>query len=345
VLLAAAASAAQAQSDWRSVAVPYYTVPSFVQGQVRHWYAPRSKEFEQAAAVMALSVDAYCAAGTAGSQALATSRQAWREALLAWDRLSVVAVGPLVERRSAQRVDFAPVRPEQIARAIQRQPESEADMERLPNAAKGFGALEQLLWAPAGAAPACPYAARVATDIAREAAALAQAFSQASSAQAGGDTPDEAQLVTAMSEAVNQWIGAVEKLRMQGIERPLREAQDRRAKPAFARDTSGASAAERLARWQSLQALAVLPAPPAPQPGEGLVPLETYLRGKGLNPLADRLVRSAREAGDALRQAESGTPARLQAAARRLAALGSLVEAQVAPALDIRVGFSDADGD
>jgi predicted lipoprotein len=336
LLLGAGLPPAQAQTDWRAVAVPYYGIPAFMQGQLQFWYAPRAGEFEQAAAALARSVGAHCAGGP-----LAAARQDWRNALLAWSRLSGVAVGPLIERRSAQRVDYAPVRPEQIARAIASRPASEADLERLPNAAKGFGALEQLLWPPAaGGPPACPYAAQAAADIAREATALNSAF-----AQAGAGVQDEAAAVQAMSEAVNQWIGALERLRMQGIERPLREAQARRGRPVFARDASGTSAAERRVRWQGLQALAVLQDGPAPQPGAGLVPLETFLRGKGLNPLADRLVRSVREAGNALQAAEAGAPARLQAAARRLATLGALVEAEVAPALDIRVGFSDADGD
>lgn len=337
----AAAPPAPAQTDWQAVAVPYYTPQAFAAGQLAHWYAPQARDFEQAAVALARAVRAHCA----GDPPLA-ARQGWQQALLAWDRLSTVAAGALIERRSVQRVDFAPVRPEQISRAMGRtishptghQSANPIDMAQVANAAKGLGALEYLLWTPAAPAlPHCPYAEWVADDIGAEAAALARAFGQA------GEL-DEAQAVAMMNEAVNQWLGAVEKLRMQGIERPLREAQDRRlARPVFARQASGASAAERAARWQALEALAVRGSAGAPAPGGGLVPMETYLRGKGLNALADRLVRAVRAAAQALRGAES--PARLQAAARRLATLKSLVEAEVAPALDIRVGFTDADGD
>jgi predicted lipoprotein len=339
-------AAAQAQPDWRAVAVPYYSPRAFLQGQVEYWQAPRAHEFDQAAAALSVRVAAYCAVAQTDHGATGTpptaARQAWQHALLAWSRLSVVPTGPLIQRRSAQRVDYAPVRPEQIRRAIERHPAGAADMERQPSAAKGFGALEHLLWPPARhAAPPCPYAAQVAADIAREASTLALALRPE-----GAAAPDESAAVAAMSEAVNQWIGALEKLRLQGLERPLREAQARgSSRPVFARAASGASYAERSARWQGLQALAVLPAGPAPAPGAGLVPLETYLRGKGLNPLADRLVQQVRAADTALRAAATAAPARLQAAARSLAALGALVEAEVAPALDIRVGFSDADGD
>jgi hypothetical protein len=61
------------------------------------------------------------------------------------------------------------------------------------------------------------------------------------------------------------------------------------------------------------------------------VPLETYLRGKGLNPLADRLRSAVAEAGTGL---DSHAPAALQAASRRLAGLKALVEGEVAPAAD-----------
>lgn len=333
----AASPPAPAQADWQAVAVPYYTPQAFAAGQLAHWYAPQARDFEQAAAVLARAVRAHCA----GDPPLA-ARQGWQQALRAWARLSTVAAGALIKRRAVQRVDYAPVRPEQINRTIRRtlghQSAGPIDMEQVANAAKGLGALEYLLWTPASPAlPHCPYAEWVADDISAEAAALARAFAHA------GEL-DEPQAVAMMNEAVNQWLGAVEKLRMQGIERPLREAQDRRlTRPVFARQASGASAAERAARWQALAALAVQGSTGAPAPGGGLVPMETYLRGKGLNALANRLVRAVRAASQALQGADS--PARLQAAARRLAMLKSLVEAEVAPALDIRVGFTDADGD
>jgi hypothetical protein len=358
----------QAQADWRRVAVPAYTPPAFVQGLLKHGYAPRADEFVQAATRLADTLAQACAAGASARAA----RPAWRDALLAWVRLSAVAIGPLVERRSVRRIDFLPTRPEQIDAAIARQPQGEADMDRIGSAAKGFGALEWLLWSPAAPAtpPACLYAAQLAQEIAREAAALDAGFAAARDRER-----DENDVVAAMSEALNQWIGGLEQLRLQGIERPLHDARTRgRSRAAFARALSGASAAERAARWQTLRGLAVFAGRAAPaadeqlSPGRsedscapprgvgavpcgrgptynGLVPLETYLRGKGLNPLADRLRAAAAQAGAALEAAAGAEPARLTSAARRLAGLKTLVEAEVAPALDVRVGFSDADGD
>jgi len=333
--LAALTQAASAQSRWRTEAVPYYTPPAFMQGQLNGWYRPRAQAFAQTASTLATQVQAQCDGAPA-----AASRRAWTDALLAWDRLSAVAVGPLVERRSARRIDFAPTRPELIARAIERAPKDAAEMETIGSAAKGLPALEHLLWPAAPKDAACRYAVQVAADIAREAQALAAAFEARATAE-----PDDAQTVTAMNEAVNQWLGGIEQLRLQGLERPLAEARSRGTAPHFGRDASGASAAERGARWQALRALAVHDGQDAPAAEGALVPLEPYLRGKGLNPLADRLLAAVRRADRDLNAAVGNSAGPVRTAARSLATLRTLVEAEVAPALDIRLGFSDADGD
>jgi uncharacterized protein len=317
-----------AQTNWRQVAVPAYTPPAFVDGVLKFWYVPRAQAFAGAADGLVESLRTGC--GPA-------AQSAWRKTLQAWVLLGTVAIGPLVERRSARRIDFSPTRPELIRRAITTAPDGEAAMERIGSAAKGLPALEWLLWS-ASTPEACRYALQVALDINREAQALRQAFIALRDREI-----DDAAVVATMSEAVNQWIGGLEQLRLQGIERPLHDARSRGlAKPRFARDLSGTSALERESRWQALRALAVFDAPTAPAAGEGLVPLETYLRGKGLNPLADRLRASALQAGGGL---GTTAPARLQDSARRLAALKTLAETEVAPALDVRLGFSDADGD
>lgn len=329
--VAALPFAAQAQTNWRQVAVPAYTPPAFVDGALKFWFVPRADEFAAAAQRLATTLRDGC--GPA-------ARAAWREALLAWVQLSAVAAGPLIERRSARRIDFQPTRPASIEKAIDERPRGEAAFERVGSAAKGFAALEWLLWDRAApkSADACAYAHEVALDIGREAQALQQAFV----AQRDRERDEDA-VVALMSEVVNQWIGGIEQLRLQGIERPLHEARSRgRTAPALPRAAGGAAAAEREARWTALRTLARFDAAAAPAAGEGLVPLETYLRGKGLNPLADRLRTAVAEAGTGL-----GSDARsaLEAASRRLAGLKTLVEGEVAPALDVHVGFSDADGD
>ncbi|WP_341892474.1 imelysin family protein [Variovorax sp. YR752] len=319
---------AVAQSDWRRVAVPVYGPQDLVRGVIVHAHLPRAQAFAAAAAALVEALRSGCGA---------PARERWREAMLAWSGLNAVAIGPLLQRRSVRRIDFQPARPALIEQAIVRAPQNEADMERIGSAAKGFGALEALLWRPTADAAACAYALQVALDIQREADALAAGFA------ALREADDEA-LTALFPEVLNQWIGGLEQLRLQGIERPLIEARHRGRAVAFPRGLSGSDAAERAARWSSLRALAVFEGGTVPAPGAGLVPWETFLRGRGLNPLADRLRRSALQADAALRAAGAATPP-LRTASRRLAELKTLAEAELAPAVDVRVGFSDADGD
>ena len=83
-------------------------------------------------------------------------------------------------------------------------------------------------------------------------------------------------------------------------------------------------------------------------PGQALVPLETYLRGRGLNPLADQFAKTTQAidaAFAALGKAGKNNGTQVQQAARALSALKRLAEAEIAPALQVSIGFSDADGD
>ena len=78
------------------------------------------------------------------------------------------------------------------------------------------------------------------------------------------------------------------------------------------------------------------------------MPLETYLRGRGLNPLADQLAKTTRDidtAFAALGKAGKNNGTQVQQVARALSALKRLAEAEIAPALQVSIGFSDADGD
>ena len=341
-------SGARAQADWRRNAVPVVTLQAWADGLWRHHALPRALAFEAAAQALQNRLQARADAGVdaaaaAGAAAADPARQAWRQALRAWAALGAVALGPLAARRSARRIDFAPTRPALVLRALQRVAAGGAvPADEIGGPAKGLGALEWLLWSPE--APQTPaarrYAVFAAADITAEAQALVQAFEQ-------GLPPAPDDGAAAAAEALNQWIGGLEALRLAGFEKLLAELRQR-GPAALSRALSGAAALERQARWHSLQALAVFA--PGAVPGVGLVPLETLLRGRGLNPLADRLVQAGAAAGAAVDAAgaDASGPAgaaALQRAARALATLKHLAEADLAPALDVAVGFSDADGD
>lgn len=322
------------------VAVPYYTPPTYAQGLQRDWLQARSADFAEAATRLVAAVGTLCGADAAAADpALREARTRWAATTQAWDRLSTVAIGPVLQRRSTRQIDFSPTRPEQIERTIAALPADAAAMDRVGSSAKGLPALEWLLWArPVRAMPsdlpACRYAGLVAQDIAREAEALRQA--------AATELDEEATL----AEALNQWTGAIEALRWRHLERPLKSRGGGRDAPAFPRSASGQTAGSWAAQWQALRRFAVLPGGATPpQPGAGLVSFETYLRGLGLNPLADALAGDVARTDAAMQRLKPGDARSVQAAAGALAALKRRVEAEVAPALKVSIGFSDADGD
>lgn len=339
--------AAVAQTVPANVAVPFYTPPAFVQGAYRFWYAPRAQAFAAEAAGLPAAIQHLCAGEGDAAQALQSARGRWRSAALAWDTLSAAAVGPLLQRRSARQIDFSPTRPELIERAIRAAPIDARAMERVGTPAKGFPALEWLLWTRpvAPGTPACSYAVLVAREIEGEAQALAQAFDQlAQRAWAA----DETAAVAAMGELLNQWVGGLQRMRWDDMEKPLRRAQTSGARgslPAYPRAASGSTRRSWASRWQALRTLAAAQGNDVPLPGAGLVPLETYLRGRGLNPLANRLAAATAHATGRIQAANPAQPNRTLAAAQSLATLKRLAEAEVAPALEVQIGFSDSDGD
>ncbi len=344
------APVAHAQSQWRQDAVPFYDTTHALHGLYAHWGQPRSADFAQVSQALPAALRALCAAPAAQPEAaLGDARTAWQKAMLAWESLSAVAVGPVVSRRAQRQIDFAPTRPQLIERAIKTQPQGAKAFERVGTPAKGLPALEWLLWTQPvrPASPACSYAVEVALDVEREALALQAAFKEASTTDWGAEDEQE-RSTQAMGEFINQWVGGIERLRWAHMEKPLRAAQGTRA-PDYPRAASALTAEAWTAEWSTLRTLAVLPAEAAvPAPGQALVPLETYLRGRGLNPLADRLVKTTQDidsAFSALTRAGQNNGTQVQQVAKALSALKRLAEAEIAPALQVSIGFSDADGD
>lgn len=350
-LALAGSATVQAQTDWQHAAVPYYDTVQVLQGLYGHGALPRAQAFERAALALAPAIDTLCTASTpaTGRTALAGARTQWQEAMQAWEALSALAIGPVIARRSLRSIDFAPTRPALIARAIQTQPQGAKAFERVGTPAKGLPALEWLLWtSPATPhSPACSYAQEVALDVVREASALQAAYAQAATTTWGAEDEQE-RSTQAMGEFVNQWVGGIERLRWAHMEKPLRAAQGQRA-PAYPRAASGQTLAAWSAAWAALRSATVLPdGASAPAPGTALVPLETQLRGLGLNPLADRLRQATEQVDTALAQllqAGVNQPAAIERTSSALAALKFLGESEVAPALQVSIGFSDADGD
>ena len=341
-----------AAPTWQREAVPFYDTVHALQGIYGHWGLPRAQAFDRSAQALTNAMAAMCSGNAdtnASKAALESARNAWLDATRAWEELSAIAIGPVIARRTQRAIDFAPTRPALIAKAIQAQPQGAKAFERIGTPAKGLPALEWLLWTrPAQpGTPACSYAHEVALDVAREATAVAADFARTAASDWGAEEQQE-QSTQAMSEFVNQWVGGIERLRWAHMEKPLRAAQGSKP-PEYPRSASQDTLAAWAATWKGLSTVTQQSTQaPTPTPGEALVPLETYLRGKGLNPLADKLHQAAQKVDASMAQVQKagvkGKPA-IQQAARDLAALKFLAESEVAPALQVSIGFSDADGD
>lgn len=300
----------------------------------------------------------------------------WQHTMVAWEALSTPAVGPVVLRRSQRQIDFWPTRPELISKALAKAPQTLADMERVGTLAKGLPAMELLLaqWQPMapgrvrggdGRAPqpgkpmpaaTCHYLSLLAQGIALEATEL-QAELDIWATKDWPDAPEAT--LAAMAEWVNQWLAGAERLRWAHLEKPIKANQTlgnaMKGKPVlFARIGHQANLAGWHAQWHSLLAQARLTPEQAsspPVPGQALVPIEALLLGKGQIALAQRWAQALDQVTvrmDKLKPTAGSHAAdqrELLALAQSLKTVTVLFQNDIASALDIPLGFSDADGD
>jgi len=329
---------ASAQTDWRQVAVPIYGAQAYAQGEAM-FLAQRAQRFATQAQTLAETMTRYCAGEPAVG--LPQARKQWARSVDAWDALAAYPTGPLIERRSARHIDF-PLREPNLQRAIATAPATLEDLDSIGAPARGFGALEWLLWGEAAqpTPPACSYAVLLARQIEGEARALDIAAQTRSEA-----TPEDEEAAARLGESLNQWLAGIEQLRWTYLRKPLEVAQTRGDAPEYPRTLSGHSAATWRSRWGTLRDAAVLGKRPVPQPGMDFVPFEPLLRGRGLNDLADRLVTVTQRADAAVDAVEPSSPERVLATASALGELAQFAQDELAPALSVRMGFSDADGD
>ncbi len=343
-LMAAGLAAGQA-------AAPYYSAEQAMQGLYAHHLPPLAADFQARADRLADAAGQYCQ----GQAPLAALRAQWQGALASWETLSTPAVGPLVTRRSQRQIDFWPTRPDLLRRSMARAPATLADMGRVGTPAKGFPALELLMdqWAasarPAPAAEACRYAELIAQGIAAEARALHGELGE----WAGKAWQDEPEATTAgLAEWVNQWLGGLERLRWAQIEKPLTRHRttgnaDKGLPVPFARADGATSLASWHTQWRALLAQGRLaPGASYPEPGQALVPMEALLAGRGQLALAERWGQTLDRVTAGLDKLTPQSGEReLLDVAQSMKAVTVLFQNEVAAALDVPLGFSDADGD
>jgi predicted lipoprotein len=307
----------------------------FLHNVITAHFAPQAAAFAHVAPKLVQSVENVCQ--SPGEETLAAARAAWIETMLAWEPVSAIEIGPLIEHRTARLIDFWPVRPPLIEFALREPPTTAAELDRISAPAKGLPALEWLLGFGSASAPVvtkssahCAYALVLAQGVAEEARLLDSRFQ----ALAVREFSDEAAFEL-FTELLNQTVGGLEHLWEQGMEKPARGA----TAANFSRALSGQTLKAWLARWKSIQDVLV-----SERRGQDET-LEALLRARGSPAVANKLRSATERAGQVLQGVAQATPVNAQKAARALRALQKLVEDEVAPALKVTIGFHEFDGD
>ena len=334
------------------VAFPYYHAEDVVQGLYGVHLPPRARAFQAQAQQLSAALKSDCSKPGAAPALQAQ----WTQVLTAWAALSTPAAGPVLTRRSQRAIDFWPARPALIEKALQRQPKTLADLDTVGTPAKGIPALEWLLRRPL-TPDTCAYVLLLSQGLEAEAAGILQDLAplakaaSAPPAESGepGESAAESPVGPMFSEWVNQWLAGWERLRWGAIEQPLQKARTRSGEAEFARADRASNLADWRAQWEALRAQASLTAEQRqapPQPGQALIPIEALLRGKGQLALAERWRQAVDRVGTRMAALTPGSSAaQLQTLTRDMKAVTTLYQNEVAAALDVPLGFSDADGD
>lgn len=330
-------------------AFPYYHAQHVLNGLYGLHLPPRAEAFRAETKQLSAALASECNA------AAAPALQAqWLRVVESWQALATPAIGPVLSRRSQRAINFWPSRPNLLEKALARRPSTLKDLVRIGTPAKGIPALEWLLRRPL-TPETCAYAGLLSQDLEAEAAGISIELSKlaASVKEANRESEEEGSILGPMfGEWVNQWLGGWEQLRWAYIEQPLQKARTRQSSPEFARQDAAANLAEWRAQWQALQLQARL-APEQlrapPQPNEALISIEALLMGKGQMALAGRWAKALDKVQvrmEALAPRAQGFDAKeLMALSREMKAVTVLFQNEVAQALDVPLGFSDADGD
>lgn len=341
------------------------TSPAAAQVLLPTWFASRAASNVAASHDLHTALAAYCdSAASAQAAQLDAARAAFGRAVLAWEQLGAVAMGPQVQRRTARTVDFQPLRPAPFKAVLEQPPKTLVEMETVGGPAKGLAALEFLLFSePVVPKTAhCAYATLAAAEIHQEFQALGRDV-EAAAAQQSRSLPN----FEANAELLNQWLGGLERLRWLGMDKPLRSATARR--PAqLLRAASGLTVQGWAAHWQGLRALAAPSLPflsqqgreldrdlqqslaAAAQAGQLHIASLLYVRGwerlavRWLEAVLDVEVEMSKLAQSNL-SPQALTLQTITPAVQSMTRLKVLLEGEVAPALQVTIGFSDADGD
>lgn len=318
------------------VAAPFISSGQMVLGLLKQHLQPGATDLQQTALALAQSL-------SQAQAPWAQHRPLWVATMRAWERLAAVAVGPLLERRSARAIDFWPTRPAQIQRLLESGSiTTVAQLETVGATARGLPALEWLLWKTDGHGHAKAYASVLAQQVLAESRALQAGY------QTLADTEREEDDAWALyGEWFGQAVGGLDQLRIKKM------APDTRGKDSapWVRGLSGQTATAWQAQAQGLQAFLV-GSPAAQAATQAATPgwpvagsLHSLLLGRG--HLRDGLALQERTAHmlRAVQAARPGNAASVRAAQAALAQVSALANGLASDVLTITMGFTDADGD
>lgn len=306
---------------------------AFVRQAIATYFIPRIDAWGATTAPLVESIDALCKAP--GREMLTAARGAFVKSLLAWETATAISYGPITSWRSIYKLDFWPVRMSLLTPLLAKPPATVTEMEAVGGPAKGYPALEWILWTPADnpavlrEANHCRYALVVAMEIAAEAQGLEKEFASRATQEIPLARADEY-----FSELLGVVLGALQKLGVKKIEKPSYVAANKN----YPRTLSGQTAAEWSAQWAGLRSFLV------GDGTKGSVDVEAFLRAHGQAATADKLRAAVNRVSASLASGRA-TTAVGRKAGKELGALRDLYTDNVADALGITIEFDENDGD
>ncbi|MBC7621445.1 MAG: hypothetical protein H7293_21085 [Candidatus Saccharibacteria bacterium] len=321
-----------------AVAAPFVSASQMLQGLLQQHWVPGATALLQAAQALAQSL-------VLGPSAKpwAQHQPLWVNTMLAWERLAAVAVGPLLQRRSARAIDFWPTRPGQIQRLLDAGTVTTLQqLDTVGTTARGLPALEWLLWKTNGSGHVAAYTSLLAQQVEIESSLLLAGYQALLATEW-----DDADAWPVYSEWFGQAVGGLDQLRIKKM------APDTRGKDSapWVRGVSGHTADAWLAQAQGLQAFlvgspAARAATQAQSPGWPVAgSLDSLLLGRGHLAYSQTLIERTDAMLRTVQAARPGNTASLRAAQAALAQVSALANTLAGEVLNISLGFTDADGD
>lgn len=322
---------------------------------------PTYRELVTRTATLATVSTAFCS--TAHGNTLDDVRRAWSDARRTWKHGETLAFGPTKQEplRFGPKLDFWPARPETVEDLLYRTtPLTEALFDTAGAAAKGFPAIEYLLWEPGvdvarqfiAGDRRCAYLIGATTDLAKTAKGLHDAWDPSGGnylgqlVDAGRSSTAFMSLHDGLGEVVNRMGFTVENMRGDKLSKPLGLTSGGTAQPKLSESQFSGRGVDDLR-----DALDGVERIYFGDEANDFIGLDDLLKqyGKDSSAAFTRELAASRAALDAidvpLTRAVTEKPERVQAAIDALSGLQRLIQVDIINAAGLTLGFNDNDGD